>query len=596
MGTRITDETIETLRNVADIAQVVSDRVTLKRSGRRLAGLCPFHVEKTPSFSVDTERQMYHCFGCGAGGDVFSFVMQSEGLSFPDAVRSLADRFGVPLAENNDENDPASSERQALLDINRMASGVFRYGLLKSSQGSIAREYLKKRRISEEFSEVFSLGFIPDGWSYLLDYMVKKGLNTALLEKAGLVVCGRQGRFYDRFRNRIMFPIQDIQGRVIGFGGRVLGDENPKYLNSPETSLYHKARSLYGLYQARHEIRKKRVVYVVEGYFDVISLHQNGIPETVAGLGTALTREQVQLLRGYTERVVLVFDGDAAGLRAAERAAPILLSLAMDARVLLLPSGEDPDSFVRSYGKEVFLEKGAEAEPLFSFLIQSSLQRWGRNPAGRMRSLESLLPVIENITDSVVRDIYLRELADGLDIEERAVRDRLGKQVQPRHGQKQSREAMPVFSENLRMEEALISLLLSVPQSRERVSAMNAQDFFSDPVLKRIAVCLLKKDGAGTALNSSEILQDEEVQKRLARIGFQESVWNMENADTLISQFQRLQQQTQRGSGLMDRIKAAEAGRDQARLMALLEQKQQQAREAAKIGLSRVVTPRRHIQ
>ncbi|TWI67233.1 DNA primase [Desulfobotulus alkaliphilus] len=596
MGTRITDETIETLRNVADIAQVVSDRVILKRSGRRLAGLCPFHVEKTPSFSVDPEKQMYHCFGCGAGGDVFSFVMQSEGLSFPDAVRSLADRFGVPLAEGRDESDPALGERQMLFDINRMVTGVFRYGLLKSSKGSIAREYLNKRGITEEFSEIFGLGFIPDGWSYLLDYMVKKGANTALLEKAGLVVCGRQGRFYDRFRNRIMFPIQDIQGRVIGFGGRVLGNDNPKYLNSPETPLYHKARSLYGLYQARHEIRKKRVVYVVEGYFDVISLHQNGIPETVAGLGTSLTREQVQLLRGYTERVVLVFDGDAAGLRAAERAAPLLLSFAMDARVLLLPSGEDPDSFVRSHGKEAFLQKGAEAEPLFSFLIQSSLQRWGRNPAGRMRSLESLLPVLENITDSVVRDLYLRELADGLDLEERAVRDRLGKQVLPRQGQDASREIKPVFSEHLPMEEALISLLLSVPQCRDRVAAMDAQDFFSDPVLKRMAVCLLNKEGAGTVLNSPEMLQDEEVQKRLARLGFQESVWNMENADNLISQFQRLQQQRQRGSGLMDRIKAAEAGRDQARLMALLEQKQQQAREAAKIGLSRVVTPRRHIQ
>nr|WP_303649971.1 DNA primase [Desulfobotulus pelophilus] len=595
MGARITDETIETLRNVADIVQVVSDRVTLKRTGRRLSGLCPFHTEKSPSFSVDPERQMYHCFGCGAGGDVFSFVMQSEGLSFPDAVKNLAERFGIPLSSGGD-NDTYTGERQAVLDVNRLAQSAFRHGLMKSSLGNAAREYLKERGIADSFAEFFELGFIPDGWSYLRDYLAKKGVGSDLMEKAGLVVRSQQNRAYDRFRNRIMFPIQDIQGRIIGFGGRVLGDGNPKYMNSPETIVYHKARSLYGLYQARHEIRKKRTVYVVEGYFDVISLHQHGIPETVAGLGTALTREQVQLLRGYADCLVLVFDGDAAGLKAAERAAPVILSQAVDARVLLLPTGEDPDTFVRRYGRDVFLEEGAKSEPLFSFLVHSSLRRWGRDPAGRMRSLDFLLPILDNVADPVVRDLYLRELADGLDMEERAVRERLGKTGLPRAVSGGAPDRLAVVSEHLPMEEALVSLMLSVPEARERLAALHPLDFFSDPVLKRMASCLLDSKDDDYGLADAEMLRDTEVQKCLARIRFQSSAWTLDNADTLISQFQRLQQQAHRGSGLMNRIKAAEAGRDQTRLMALLEQKQQQAREAAKLGLTRVVTPRRHTQ
>lgn len=596
LGTRITDETIETLRNVADIAQVVSERVTLKRAGRRLTGLCPFHVEKTPSFSVDPEKQMYHCFGCGAGGDIFSFVMQSEGLSFPEAVKSLADRFGVPLAESQEGDDREAGERQAILEANRVALGVFRHGLLKSPLGGVAREYLEKRGISEDSVARFGLGFIPDGWTRLLDYMTKKGFDPRLLEKSGLVVRSEKGRCYDRFRNRIVFPIQDIPGRVIGFGGRVLGAENPKYLNSPETLLYHKARSLYGLHQGRQEIRKSRVAYIVEGYFDVIALHQHGIGEAVASLGTALTREQIQLLRGYADRLVLVFDGDVAGLRAAERAAPLLLPFAMDCRVLLLPAGEDPDSFVRRLGKDAFLGEALKARPLFSFLMHASLQRWGRDPAGRIKALESLLPLLSGMTDTVVRDVYLREMADGLDMEEKGIRERLSKRIPDSPGMARQIQKSEDPRGNLRMEEALVSLLLSVPQCREEVAGLKPEGFFSDPILKRIVLSLLYGERQDSLVNDPEILGDPEVQRRLSGFAFGESSWNVDNAELLISQFRRLQQQAQGSSGLMDRIKAAEAGKDQARLMALLEQKQQQAREAAKIGLSRVVTPRRHIQ
>lgn len=594
LGTRITEDTIATLRGLTDIVQVVSERITLKRSGRRFVGLCPFHMEKSPSFSVDPERQMYHCFGCGAGGDVFSFVMQTESIAFPDAVKSLADRHGFVLEGHQDEDGSKSREREAILEANRVAFGVFRHGLLKSPLGESARQYLEKRGISRAFMDEFGLGFIPDGWSYLADYMGKKGFSLPELEQAGLVIRNQQGRFYDRFRNRILFPIQDVQGRIIGFGGRVLGNENPKYLNSPETPVYHKARSLYGLHQARHAIRKSRVVHVVEGYFDVISLHQHGVRDTVAGLGTALTREQLQLLRGYADRVVLVFDGDAAGFRAAERAAPLLLSMNMDARVFLLPEGEDPDTLVRRSGRELFLEGALQAEPLFSFLVRTSLQRWGREPSGRIKTLESLLPLFEGIGDAITRDVYLRELADALDMDGNAVRERLGKRplLREENGEKPAR-----VSDSLRMEEALVSLLLSFPQSRERLSELNPENFFSDPVLKRIVLSIFKnRDVKDSWLNDPDILEDPEIQRRLSGLHFQKSPWNAENADLLISQFLRLRQQAHGNSGLMDRIKAAEAGKDQARLMALLEQKQEQARKAAKIGLSRMATPRRHTQ
>lgn len=600
VGTKITDQCMETLRSQADIVQVVSDRVVLKRAGRRFSGLCPFHAEKSPSFFVDPERRMYHCFGCGAGGDVFSFVMESEGFSFPEAVRVLAERFGVPLQSDGfGKENTAKGERKAIFEANAAALNLFRHGLLKSPKGEIARKYLEKRDVSEASIRHFGLGFVPEGWSFLGDYLRKKGFRNTLLEKAGLVIRSAQGSFYDRFRNRIVFPIQDVTGKIIGFGGRSLGDEKPKYLNSPETTVYRKAGSLYGLRQARQEIRKKRVVYIVEGYLDVIALHQNGIPQAVAGLGTALTREQIQILRAYADTLVLVFDGDTAGIQAAERAAPLLFAQSVDARVFLLPQGEDPDTFVRSVGADAFLEAAGKAERLFPFLVRSALDRFGRTPEGRIRTLESLLSLLGSLEDPLVLEAYIRETADALDMGVAGIRERLETakgRLLPSNSFKE--EGAGTFDnaereDRERLEEAMVSLLLSHPDYRASIAKLDPVGFFRTPVLKTVALFLLENEKAGP----EEILAnhtDPQVAQCIARLTFEAENWDIKSADLFIRQFQRILKQTQKEPGLMDRIKAAEEGQDSARLRTLLEQKQKQAREVAGLGSARAVTPRRH--
>lgn len=591
---------METLRNQADIVQVVSDRVVLKRAGRRFSGLCPFHSEKSPSFFVDPERRMYHCFGCGAGGDVFAFVMEVEGFSFAEAVRVLAERFGVPLeSDDSGKGRVARGERNLIFEANTAALNLFRHGLLKSPKGKVARNYLEKRGVSEASIQNFGLGFVPEGWSYLGDYLRKKGFKDSLLEKAGLVIRSERGSFYDRFRNRVIFPIQDVTGKIIGFGGRSLGDEKPKYLNSPETSVYQKTRSLYGLRQARQEIRKKRLAYIVEGYLDVIALHQYGISEVVAGLGTALTREHIQILRAYADTLVLVFDGDAAGVQAAERTAPLLLAQSVDARVFLLPQGEDPDTHVRNVGRDAFIEAASGAERLFPFLVRSALDRFGRTPEGRIRSLESMVPILGSLTDPLVRETYIRELADTLDMGASGIRERLqnDKKIAP-SSESSAKESLPAAEEacsedRRRLEEALVSLLLSLPAYRPKIAELNPEGFFLDPVLKNIAIFLMQDEKAGAA----EILKGETdpfVAKRLAKLEFEEKRWNEKNADLFMRQFQRILKQAQREIGLMEHIKTAEAEKDHAQLKALLEHKQQQAREVANLGPVRVVTPRRH--
>lgn len=528
---------------------------------------------------------MYYCFGCGAGGNVFSFLMQLEGLSFPETVRMLAERFGVTIREEQGRGaGDGPSERERVTEINRIALDVFRHGLLKSPLGSGARTYLQQRGISGETLHSFGLGYVPEGWTHLRDYLNRKGFSDDSIAAAGLVVPGKRGRPYDRFRNRVMFPIQDVGGRVIGFGGRVMDDGTPKYLNSPETVLYHKSRSLYGLRQARTSIRKAGVAYVVEGYFDVIALHQHGVPQAVAGLGTALTQEHVRLLKGYTDRLVLVFDGDAAGIRAAERAAEIILSTGMETHVFLLPEGEDPDSFVRKHGGDAFLAAAAKAQPLFRFLISAAVQRHGRTVAGRLKALESLLPVVASLQDPVARDLYTRELADGLDLESRGVRERLAgiRGEKPRNPQPAApSDQMHVPpSETRRLEEAITALLVSAPQLRDRFSHMDPLTHFSDPVLGRIAHAVLQGENLNLLAAS-----DADLQRAFARLSVQEGGWNEENAEPLIRQFERIRQSST--PGLMDRIKAAEAGNDHAQLMELLSQKQQQARQAAQTGAAR---------
>ncbi|WP_394921294.1 DNA primase [uncultured Robinsoniella sp.] len=362
------DDIIEEIRLKNDIVDVISGYVKLQRKGSSYFGLCPFHNEKSPSFSVSPGKQMYYCFGCGAGGNVFTFVMEYENYSFPEAVKFLADRVGVDLPEQeyNEEMKKQQDLKSRILDLNKMAANYF-YFQLRQESGRLAMEYLKGRELSDETIKGFGLGYANKYSDDLYLYLKKKGISDELLSQSGLMNVDEKHGMYDKFWNRVIFPIMDVNGRVIGFGGRVMGDGKPKYLNSPETKVFDKSRNLYGLNIARTS-RKKNLL-VCEGYMDVISLHQAGFINAVASLGTALTTQHASLLKRYTEEVVLTYDSDEAGMKAALRAIPILKAAGLSAKVLDMKPYKDPDEFIKALGAEAFQDRIDHAVNSFFFEI-----------------------------------------------------------------------------------------------------------------------------------------------------------------------------------------------------------------------------------
>ena len=360
---QISEEILEKIKSQNDIVDVISERVRLKKAGRNFTGLCPFHNEKTPSFSVSQEKQIYKCFGCGEAGNVISFVMKDKNLPFIEAVKYLANRANIPLKLGNGEQSQSNRKKELLYKVNVEAAKFFFSNLMNNQN---AKEYFLNRGIKEETIKKFGLGYANDSWNSLMFYLRKKGINDGLLEEAGLISVNKEkGRKYDRFRNRVMFPVFDYQGKVIGFGGRVLDDSKPKYLNSPETLVFQKGTNLYGLNFALKHNMSERYFVIVEGYMDLISLHQYGITNVVASLGTALTINQARLLKRYADKVVISYDADLAGQMATLRGLEILRTAGFDVRVLSIPQGKDPDEYVRSNGREAFLK----SIPSSAFLI-----------------------------------------------------------------------------------------------------------------------------------------------------------------------------------------------------------------------------------
>ncbi|WP_456432228.1 DNA primase [Thermosulfuriphilus sp.] len=408
-------EAIREIKATANIVDVISEHVSLRKRGRNYVGLCPFHAEKTPSFTVSEERQAFHCFGCGVGGDVFTFLMKFLNLSFAEAAQELARRYGIRLPDK--ESPKKAALRDKILSLNERTAAYYHQILKNSPEGAPGRTYLADRGLDEETIERFRLGFAPQGWDALVQVLRAAGVDLELAGQAGLVA-QRSGRWYDRFRQRIIFPIRDLSGRVVGFGGRILGQGDPKYLNTPETLVYHKGRLLYGLYEARLRIREEGLGFIVEGYFDLLSLSKAGVANVVATLGTALTRDHVRLLKGYAKDWYLVFDGDSAGLKAVLRAAPIFLNENLFPRVVVLPEGEDPDSFVLRQGQEGFLELASQAQEIFPFLVDMALKAHrdrGRAEA-RAAVVEELRPVLQALIDPIKQASYIEELAERLSL------------------------------------------------------------------------------------------------------------------------------------------------------------------------------------
>jgi DNA primase len=404
----ISDDKISEIRQAARISEFIAPHVALKRRGRSLLGLCPFHNEKTPSFSVDDDRGFYHCFGCSASGNVFTFLMEHERLTFPEAVRKVASHCGIDVPESD-----SGAERRdpTFYEINASAARYYRRFLVETEHGGRFRDYLFSRGIGQEAAEKFTVGAASPSGTGLARWLAKEGVDLRKAAALGLVV-DRGGTAYDRFRDRLMFPIRDSQGRVIGFGGRQMGEgEGPKYLNSPESEVYQKSRALYGIYEARDALRHAETVLLVEGYVDVIALHQAGVPHAVATCGTALTAEQARMIRRHAPEVVTVFDGDAAGKRAAARSFPIFIEAGIWAKGLTLPEGDDPDTFVRAHGADALKERVASAVPLAEAYVEHAASASGRDSAALARVGAELAAILAKVTDPFQHDLLVRKAA-----------------------------------------------------------------------------------------------------------------------------------------------------------------------------------------
>jgi DNA primase len=462
---RIPEHTIQEIKSRANIVEVVGEYVRLKKSGENYKGLCPFHTEKTPSFTVSPRKGIFHCFGCGKGGNVFSFIMEMKGLSFPEAVYLLGDRVGVRVDRRaEDTGSPARS----LYQVNREAAELFTANLL-SPAGREALAYLKGRRFTRQAVQRFSIGYAVNRWDDLLDRLTARGFPADLLEQAGLIVKRKSGTgYYDRFRHRVMFPIQDAIGRCIGFGGRTLeqGEETPKYINTSESPLFHKGRTLYGLFAAEVHIRKKDRVFVTEGYIDVIRMHQAGFPNAVAPLGTALTGEQVDVLLRYTRTIYLLFDPDEAGAKAAEKSVSLLHGKGVETFVIMLPSGTDPGDFFDSYAPQDFQLLVEEARGGVEFMLRRATG--GVSPQGKPYSAQDKIRILRTLSgqygsmgDPVLQEELLAGASALLGLDRALVRREVEKNLR-RSPARLSTQGSPVPGKKHRRVETELRLLLLI--------------------------------------------------------------------------------------------------------------------------------------
>jgi len=518
----IPEDVIAEILRRTDIVELVGAHLPLRAAGRTHKGLCPFHTEKTPSFVVNPERQIFHCFGCGEGGDAITFLMKHERLGFMEAVRFLADRAGVTLPTTRGGPGPGEADaRLPLLEIHRLALQHFRENLA-GADGEPARVYLAERGLTRETIERFELGYALASWDALLRVLKKKGYPDKVLEAAGLSVPRQSGSgYYDRFRNRLMIPIWDVSGKVIAFGGRALESKEVKYLNSPETPLYRKGAHLYGLNLAARSIRERKVVIVVEGYFDAVMLHAHGFDHAVAALGTALTTDQARLLGRYAQTVVLLFDPDAPGIGAARRNLEHLINVDLNWRIVLLSGGLDPDAFLRKHGAAEFQAALDGAQDLVEFFLDRRVSGLDLNdPVQRARAVDGLLEVVGLIDSPVRREGYVQRIAQRAAISDRTLLEAVA-QRRARIGRQDAKAApspAPVIPPTA--EEQLVFIGLHHPAYRERIAAALPPEEIRDPILQRIFVEFVQRgtpesrDGNARPMS----LQPPEVQRRLSSL------------------------------------------------------------------------------
>jgi len=524
---RIDEDKILQIRERVDIVEVVSRYLPLKRSGANNQGLCPFHGEKTPSFNVNSTRQIFHCFGCGVGGNVFNFLMRMEGLSFPEAVRRLGEQVGIEIEE--EQLSPEEEERRRELDrlrrVNEVAAEFYQAVLLNEPEGEVARKYLKRRGFDRELASQFQLGYAPDRWEALAGHLAAKGLDLELARKLGLIRPGKQERGdYDLFRGRLMFPIHDSFGKVVAFGGRVLDDSLPKYINSSESPIYHKSRTLYGLSQAKEGMRGSNEVVVVEGYFDLLALWRAGVHNVVATCGTALTSEHARLLKRYAKRVLLLFDQDAAGRQATFKAMEGLLPEGLAVATVTLDAGEDPDSYLVKQGVEALRRQLELARPVLEVFLEQTLAAAGSDVEQRARAIDEIIGRIRLLGSDVEQRLYLAELAKKAGLSENFL---LGKLTAGRRGQRSdanrpasqqhsARPAAPVQAKvpnaGLRAQDLLLQLMLCEPAVRQQVTVEGPASLFQDGDRRILAeaICGLAAEQPAEQLLDGDLLSSEQ--------------------------------------------------------------------------------------
>jgi len=482
---KIPQEIIDQILDRLDIVEAISDYIPLKKAGRNFKANCPFHNEKTPSFVVSPDKQIYHCFGCSAGGNVIGFVMKYESMDFPEAIKMLAAKAGVELPEFRSEDSkegPSLSAR--LYEVNKVAASFYQ-NLLRGEKGKKALEYLKKRDIEGDTLSEFRIGYAIEEWESFRKYGVGKKISADLLRKSGLTIPSEKGKNdYDRFRNRIIFPIFNERGHIAAFGGRVMDDSLPKYINSPETAIYSKSNVLYGLNFSRKGIREKGHAIIVEGYMDVIIPFRYGITNIVATSGTALTPRQVSLLKKYTTTAVMVFDADQAGEAASLRGLDVLLGNGMKVRIATLSPGEDPDSFVRKNGREKFENIISAAKDLFDYKLDLLIAKLGARDIGGIT--DEMLPTIFKVGNAVIQSDYLKKLAERLGIHEASLRHEMGK-VKPDYSYRHEEgDGEPLEGHNFRSSEVhLLGLAILDKKMFDRVQGELGLDKFRDESVKK---------------------------------------------------------------------------------------------------------------
>jgi len=575
----------EDIKAKLDIAEVIQEYVKLTRAGTNYKGLCPFHREKTPSFMVSSDKQIFHCFGCGEGGDVFSFVMKIEGVEFPEALRVLAAKAGVKLEPRNPQLE---NQKTKLLDINRLAAAYFHKVLLESSQAAVAREYVKKRGLSELTIEEFKIGYSVEDWEALQSFLLKKGYTAEEIFDAGLSIKKERGDgYYDRFRGRLMFPLADVHGQIVGFGGRILVTKDgtaAKYVNTPQTAVYNKSALLFALDRAKKEIQKQKLAVVVEGYMDALSSHQAGVENVVASSGTALTQEQVRLLRRYCQTAALAFDTDPAGSEATRRGLEIAWQHELETRIVELPFGKDPDECIQK-DPAAWKQAIANARPFMEFYFDKTFKETNlATVEGKKQAARILLPLISHLPDQIEQTHYLQKLASAIHVEERHLRDRLPKARQAPATPATTTPTVRTKDRVERLSELVLGIALKYPEHLEYIIQNVQPEYLKGEGLAELYKTVVIYYTKATSVISDELFaeiarQNSQLSEKaktlilLAESIFEEQAEANEYRKALIEAVPVLKKQylSRTLRQLQDELTTAEAQRDQPRIQTLLE-------------------------